>query len=88
MSSIHVLVVTGGPRIGDAEAAVVAAITSPARSVVAGGVLTVVGAAALALVLPEFRHLEIRTSSDGEAEDAGPGDEATAGEARATRLRG
>lgn len=60
VSSIHVLVVTGGPRIGDAEAAAVAAITSPATSVVAGGVLTVIGAAALALVMPEFRHLEVR----------------------------
>jgi MFS family permease len=60
VSSIHILVVTGGPRIGDAEAAAVAAITSPATSVVAGGVLTVIGAAALAFVMPEFRHLEVR----------------------------
>jgi hypothetical protein len=38
----------------------VAAITSPATSVVAGGVLTVIGAAVLALAMPEFRTLEVR----------------------------
>ena len=74
VSSIHVLVVTGGPRIGDAEAAAVAAITSPAVSVVTGGLLTVLGAAVLALVLPEFRHLEVRTTPEGEvADDASAG---------------
>jgi hypothetical protein len=64
VSSIHILVVTGGPRIGDAEAAAMAAITSPSTSVVAGGVLTVIGAAVLALAMPEFRDLEVRTSTD------------------------
>jgi hypothetical protein len=79
VSSIHVLVVTGGPRIGDAEAAAVAAITSPAISVVSGGVLTVLGAAVLALVLPEFRNLEVGTTGQGGVEEAVPADEPTAG---------
>ena len=71
VSSIHILVVTGGPRIGDAEAAAVAALTSPATSVVAGGVLTVIGAAVLAFAMPEFRNLEVRTTP---AADGAPTD--------------
>jgi MFS family permease len=67
VSSIHILVVTGGPRIGDAEAAAVAALTSPSTSVVAGGVLTVVGAAVLALAMPEFRDLELSTTPEVDA---------------------
>ena len=78
VSSIHILVVTGGPRIGDAEAAAVAAITSPATSVVAGGVLTVLGAAVLALVMPEFRRLEVPTTPDGGVEPVGAADETPA----------
>ena len=65
VSSIHILVVTGGPRIGDAESAAVAALTSPAVSVVAGGVLTVIGAAVLAFAMPEFRDLEVSAETSG-----------------------
>ncbi len=65
VSSIHVLVVTAGPRVGDAEAAAVAAITNPATSVVAGGLATVIGAGLLALVMPEFRRLEVHATPDG-----------------------
>jgi MFS family permease len=59
VSSIHILVVTGGPRIGDAEAAAVAAVTSPAISVVAGGVLTLVGLGVVAVAMPEFGRLDM-----------------------------
>jgi len=78
VSSIHVLVVTGGPRVGDAEAAAVAAITSPATSVVAGGVLTVLGAAVLALAMPEFRRLEVATMPPGGVDGTRPADETAA----------
>jgi len=54
LSGIHILVVTGGPRLGDLEAGLVAAAFTPAVSVVSGGLLCVVGAAALAAVVPEF----------------------------------
>jgi len=60
VSAIHILVVTGGPRIGDAEAAAVAAVTSPAVSVVAGGVLTLVGLGVIAVAMPEFGRLDMR----------------------------
>jgi predicted MFS family arabinose efflux permease len=54
LSGIHITVVAGGPRIGDAEAGFVAAAFSPMVSVVSGGVLCVVGVGALALLVPEF----------------------------------
>jgi MFS family permease len=57
VSSIHVLVVTGGPRVGDAEATAVATLIGPAGSVVAGGLLSLAGVGLISLVLPEFRRL-------------------------------
>ena len=63
VSSIHILVVTGGPRIGDAEAAAVAALAGPAVSVVSGGILTVIGVGVLALVMPEFARVDMREAA-------------------------
>ncbi|MEP6625125.1 MAG: MFS transporter, partial [Acidimicrobiia bacterium] len=54
LSGIHISVVAGGPRLGDLEGGLVASATSPAFSVVSGGLLCVVGAVALALALPGF----------------------------------
>jgi hypothetical protein len=53
---IHILVVTGGPRLGDLEAGLVAAAFSPTVSVVSGGLLCIAGTALLALLVPEFRR--------------------------------
>jgi MFS family permease len=54
LSGIHITVVAGGPRIGDAEAGLVAAAFGPTVSVVSGGVLCVAGVGLLALFVPEF----------------------------------
>ena len=54
MSAIHIMVVTGGPRLGDVEAGWVASLVSPWFSVVSGGVACVVGALVLAAVIPEL----------------------------------
>jgi MFS family permease len=54
LSGIHITVVAGGPRIGDAEAGFAAAAFGPTVSVVSGGVLCVAGVGALALLVPEF----------------------------------
>jgi MFS family permease len=54
--AIHILVVTGGPRLGDVEAGVVARLVSPTFSVVSGGIACVVGAGLVALLYPEFRR--------------------------------
>lgn len=54
LSGIHITVVAGGPRIGDAEAGFVAAAFSPTVSVVSGGLLCIAGVGVLALLVPEF----------------------------------
>jgi predicted MFS family arabinose efflux permease len=59
VSSIHILVVTGGPRVGDAEASAVAAAIGPTLSVVSGGLCSLAGIGAIALALPEFRRLRL-----------------------------
>lgn len=56
LSAIHILVVTGGPRLGDLEAGLVAAAFTPQISVVSGGALCVLGAALLAWRVPELRR--------------------------------
>jgi MFS family permease len=54
LNGIHILVVTGGPRIGDFEAGLVAYALTPAISVVSGGLACIAGAAIMALLVPEF----------------------------------
>jgi MFS family permease len=56
LSSIHILVVTGGPRLGDLEAGLVAQAFTPTISVVSGGVLCIVGAGVVAWLVPAFRR--------------------------------
>jgi MFS family permease len=56
ISGIHILVVTGGPRLGDVEAGVVARLVSPTFSVVSGGLACIAGAGLVALVYPELRR--------------------------------
>ncbi len=55
LSAIHILVVTGGPRLGDLEAGLVAAAFTPTISVVSGGIACIAGVALLAVALPAFR---------------------------------
>ncbi len=54
MSGVHILVVAGGPRLGDAEAGLVAALTTPTISVVFGGVACIVGVVGLAVAVPDL----------------------------------
>jgi len=56
LSGIHILVVTGGPRLGDLEAGLVAAAFTPTVSVVSGGLLCIAGAALVAWRAPAFRR--------------------------------
>ena len=60
VTSIHILVVTGGPRLGDIEAAVVAALTTPQFAVVSGGIACVLGVAVVARRFPELATHAIR----------------------------
>lgn len=66
MSAFHMMVVTTGPRLGDLEAGVVAALVSPLFSVVSGGIACVAGIVLLAAALPELREYR----SGGEAPTA------------------
>lgn len=56
ISGLQMAVVEGGPRLGDLETGAVANAVSPQFSVVSGGILCLVGTAALALLLPGFRR--------------------------------
>jgi len=58
LMSIHTLVVTSGPRIGDAEAATVAAVAGAQFSVVSGGVLCLAGLVAVLRRFPELLAYE------------------------------
>jgi predicted MFS family arabinose efflux permease len=76
VSSIHILVVTGGPRIGDAEASAVAAVIGPQWSAVSGGVLSLVGVGLIALAMPEFRRLDMEAAAAEARADEARADEA------------
>lgn len=54
LSGVHILVVTGGPRLGDLEAGLVAQAFGPAFSVVTGGLVCIAGVALIARFVPEF----------------------------------
>jgi MFS family permease len=56
LMGVQMAVVTGGPRVGDAESGAVAAAFSPATSVVSGGLACMAGALILARLLPAFRR--------------------------------
>jgi len=66
---VHIAVVAGGPRLGDAEAGAVAALTTPQISVISGGLACIVGALVIARLVPEFTRYDAREapvySADG-----------------------
>jgi MFS family permease len=59
MSQIFILVVSGGPRLGDFEAGLVATWFTPTISVVSGGLACIVGAGLVAVIYPELRHYRV-----------------------------
>ena len=58
--SIHTLVVTSGPRLGDIEAAAVAALTTPQFAVVSGGIVCLMGVGVVARRFPELTRYTLR----------------------------
>jgi hypothetical protein len=54
VTALHLLVVTGGPRLGDMEAAGVAAVLGAQVSVVSGGLLCLAGIVAVVRRFPEL----------------------------------
>ncbi len=56
ISSINMLVVVGGPRLGDIEAAGVASVVGAQASVISGGVLCLIGLIGVVRAFPELVH--------------------------------
>ena len=65
LSGIFMLVVTGGPKLGDLEAGLVAAAVSPTFSVISGGLACIVGAFATGAAYPELRRYDTTDSGSG-----------------------
>lgn len=55
MSALNIMVVTSGPRLGDAETGIVAALSTASISVISGGAACLAGAMALVLAFPALR---------------------------------
>jgi hypothetical protein len=56
LGGIFMLVVAGGPKLGDLEAGLVASAFTPTISVISGGVACMVGAVVVAFRYPELRR--------------------------------
>jgi len=54
LQGVFIVVVSGGPRLGDLEAGAVAALSSPFFSVVSGGLACIAGVGLLAAAVPAF----------------------------------
>jgi MFS family permease len=65
LSGIFSLVVTGGPKLGDVEAGLIAAWFTPAISVVTGGLACIAGAVVAAFAYPELRRYRTDVPLDG-----------------------
>jgi hypothetical protein len=74
MSSVFSLVVAGGPRLGDVESGTVAALTSPAFSVVSGGLVCFASVGLIAAAFPQLAAYDGDAVGSGEVgEEARPG---------------
>ncbi|MGH9031289.1 MAG: MFS transporter, partial [Acidimicrobiia bacterium] len=67
LSALNIVVVAGGPRLGDFEAGVVAAAFTPTVSVVSGGLACVGGVIVLAAAVPEFARYEAPRETEAPA---------------------
>jgi MFS family permease len=69
ISAVYSMVVVGGPSLGDIEAGSVASAFSPAASIVSGGVLCLVGLAAVAATMPELVRYRARYFTETDLAD-------------------
>lgn len=70
LSSVHIAVVTGGPRLGDVESGTVAALTSPSFAVVSGGLACIAGAGVLARLMPALPRWRLSGHVHGHVDEA------------------
>lgn len=74
LSSVQIAVVAGGPRVGDAEAGTVAALTTPRIAAWSGGLLAAVGALVVARLFPVFSKWRLdEHTAELALDDAGDG---------------
>src|SRR5207237_5555994 len=73
LSAVHIAVVSGGPRLGDAEAGAVAALTTPRISVVSGGVACIVGVLAVLRWAPQLARYDALHAEEAAGRDATTG---------------
>lgn len=59
VSAVNIMVVTGGPRVGDLEAGVVAGMVGAGPSVAIGGLACLLGTAAVAFGIPALRNYRV-----------------------------
>jgi MFS family permease len=64
MIAISMIFFMGGPQLGELEAGVVARFFGAMVSVVSGGILSVLGTAAIALSSPRLRHFRLEQEKD------------------------
>ena len=70
LQGVFIVVVAGGPRLGDLETGAVAAAFSPQVSVVSGGLACLAGIGLLALAAPALLRYDARTAvADPAADD-------------------
>jgi MFS family permease len=72
LAAIHLAVVQGGPRLGDAEAGAVATVAGPQFSVVSGGLACLLGVALIAWRMPALDRVVASPAELGEEPDAAP----------------
>jgi len=70
MSSVFMLVVTSGPRLGDLESGSVAALSTPRFSVVSGGLACLAGVGLILVAFPALLRYDVRTAQDAMAQPA------------------
>ncbi len=71
LQGVFVVVVAGGPRLGDVESGTVASVFSERVSIVSGGLLCIVGVVVLALLFPSFARYRAPAADDPH-EEVGP----------------
>ena len=70
LAGVEMISWSSGPLLGDAEAGLVAALTTVRASVVTGGIACVVGTVGLAVALPRFWGYDSRSHGAGDAASA------------------
>jgi hypothetical protein len=70
---VNLMVVIGGPRLGDVEAGFVASAVGGPASVVIGGLACLVGAGALGIWAPALRDYGAKPAPDAEEPEAREG---------------